>query len=593
MGIISKKTSDLGTLDETQVNNRFSHNRGLSHGSAMQGNGASVSTTSPATPTEAQLQRPNYVRRLSILPERRRESKVYDPVIEAAKGVLYSVFQIHPMIQMLMSLTNDGTSKRSSLEIVFYNTNVHVEELEQEIQRHETMDENGDAAPRETENVQRACQTLISAYIHVCSRLAANIDVIVERGDPRYIRTLLTLLYNSIMELRITMTASQQNDGYRATAGRAAVGDTIRPHSRENSNSVTPTAERPGINTTPPTVIAPRNRDRSAVHNPSNLRVTTDVPLSYVNGPGSARIIPQPSATPRSGESFASSGTSAGRGMGDFTDEDRLFEKIFLSLQKSTDLVMRTLPTFNQQLTTGLKHAMAQRASDDAVTSWKVLIAKCTNAVQQTEMLKSRLSVIKLKEPGIRSQQSFWNLCMNFTEAWCLFAQKIRETTVESKIQLPIDTKSRLRPIQAAMKETTGLIHSSPWSYPNRPFNGGMNVTSPFGSQSATPVALPLTPQSAALGPAVQATVPSTPQSATFSSAFNGNGFDRADALISNGGGMSMSRTGTMTTTAMAGMSSLNALSIPDGSMTPASMVSPGPTGQLPFRLNNGSKVAY
>ncbi len=41
------------------------------------------------------------------------------------------------MIQMLMSLASDGSAKRSSLEIVFYNTNDHVEELELEIQKHD------------------------------------------------------------------------------------------------------------------------------------------------------------------------------------------------------------------------------------------------------------------------------------------------------------------------------------------------------------------------------------------------------------------------------------------------------------------------
>lgn len=55
---------------------------------------------------------------------------------------------------------------------------------------------------------------------------------------------------------------------------------------------------------------------------------------------------------------------------------------------------------------------------------------------------------------------------------------------------------------------------------------------------------MPMTPQSAALGPAVQATVPSTPSS-SYNAMFSGNVFERADALLSINAGSS--RTATMT----------------------------------------------
>ena len=600
MGIVSKKAQELGTLEEAEAGNRISHYRGLSHGSAMQGNGANITNMandSPVSPADAPMSRPVYVRRMSILPERRRESKVYDPVVEAAKGILYSVFQIHPMIQMLMGLTNDGTAKRSSLEIVFYNTNSHVEELEREILRHDpsvTGDE--DVGNVENENVHRACITLVNAYAHVCSLLASNVDLFIDNGDPRYIRTLLVQLYNSIMELRVTTSQVSPNDGYRRAANRAAIGETIKPSSRESS--VTPTAERPGA-------VQQRIARGNFVHNPSNLRVATDVPMPYINGTGRTATIT--SATPRSGESFAS---TSSRGMSaDFSEEDRLFERIFLSLQKSSDLVMRTLPNFNAQFTTGLRNAMAQRAPEQVLQCWKILIAKCNTAIQQTEILKSRLSNIKLKEPGIRTQGTFWTLCNNFLDSWAELAHKIRDFA--GKIQMPMDTRTRLRPIHTSMKETMELILQSPWAYYMRQSSiAATSSTSPFsavggGGGGGNPVQLPMTPQSAALGPAVQATVPSTPQSASFAGAFSGNVFERADALIS-AGGLSMARTTTFSSSnySTSGSSSLNSISSTlsggaDGTITPQSMLSPGPGplgpvgGPLSLRLNNGSKVAF
>lgn len=592
MGIVSRKPSELGTLDETRANNRFSHYRGLSHGSAMQGPSANMAAKSPASPAEQFLQRPIYVRRLSVLPERRGETKILDPVLEAAKGILYSVFQIHPMIQMLLSLTNDGTAKRSSLELVFYNTNAHVEELEMEIQKHDPALQDGYGPQdndNENENVQSACVTLVNAYAHVCSLLASNVDLFIDNGDPRYIRTLLTQLYNSIMELRVTCTQVTPEDGYKKVErvpSRAALNETIRPYHRENSreNSITPTADRPGLS-------GFRARNGNFVHNPSNLRVATDVPVPYINGTGRTATIT--SATPRSGESFSSSNASGGRVLGDFTEDDRQFEKIFLSLQKSTDLVLRILPNLNMQFTDALRSAIAQRAPEETTAKWKLMVAECSTTIQQTETVKNRLSMIKLKEPGIRSQPTLWNMVARFFASWADLVTEMKRCI--NVLPLPFDIRTRLRPIQQSIKETNALIYASPWSgYVSQYSTNSHSVMSPDGSQSGIPFPMPMTPQSAALGPAVQATVPSTPQSASFSSAFNGNVFERADTLISLGG-LSMSRTGTMTSGSTTSLNST--LSSQDTSLTSSSMLSPnggsGPLAPLPFRLNNGSKAAF
>ncbi|KAI1388686.1 putative cell morphogenesis protein Sog2 [Hypoxylon trugodes] len=585
MGIVSKKATELGTLEEGQTNNRFSHYRGLSHGSSMTGNlnpnGAVV--ISPNSPAEPLLNRPNYVRRLSVLPEQRRESRIFDPIIESAKGILYAIFQIHPMIQLFTRLTNDGTTKRSSLEIVFYNTNFHIEQLEQEIQKHEFATENGPYTPRENENVQRAVLTLINAYSHICSLLMNNMNTIVDNGDPRYIRTMMMLLYHSIMELRITAneisggtTQPAYNNGYH----RPAIEDTIRAHSRESS--MTPTIERPGLNGRP--------RPGAFVHNPSNLRVATDMNVPYINGTG--RMAQVTSATPRSGESFASSNGDP-RFPADFTADERLFEKIFLSLQKSSDLVMRILPSINQQFVVYKRNAENQRASDRIIHCWKGLVARCSIAIADTERLKDRLSLIKLKEPGVRTDPLFWSLCKSFIDSWAEFGSRLKSSM--DQVSFALDIRTRLRPIQIGVKETNQLIMASPWAYLLRHAGniGEMpNHYSPNHYSSNSAVSLPMTPQSAALGPAVQATVPSTPQSAHFDNVFNGNVFQRADTLI-NMGGLSISRTGTMTSTSTSLNSSFSSTMSQDDRQGPSSALSPnGSIGPAAYRLNGGSKSA-
>ncbi|KAL2160189.1 hypothetical protein VTH06DRAFT_1845 [Thermothelomyces fergusii] len=649
MGMVSKR-SELSTLEETEVNNRFSHYRGLSHGSAMQGNGGAPGPAGSPNVGSPAEQRPVYVRRLSVLPERRRESKASpDPVMEAAKGILYAVFQIHPMIQTLVGLANDGTSRRSNLEIVVYNTAAHVEQLEYEIQRHEQADE-GAAGQKENESVQRACLTLINAYVHVCSLLTSNVDLLLDNGDPRYIRTLLTQLYNSIMELRVTCAQGGPPGGGGMGGGGGGgshrpapsfgwpdPGETIRPHSREPS--VTPAIDR----------MPNRSRNGTHAYHPSSLRVATDVSGPYVIN-GSGRAAMAGAATPRSGESFASASTTGMRNLSaDFTEEDRAFERIFLSLQKTTDLVMQVLPTLNTQFASSMRSCAAQRGPDHRLQLWKTAISKCGAAIQQTEVLKSRLSSIKLKEPGVRTQPAFWRLCSSFVDSWYVLIKSIKP--LQNDAQLPVDTKARLRPIQTSMKDTCDLMMSSPWAYLLRqPGPPEPVASSPYGGPTTAapaPMHVPMTPQSAALGPAVQATVPSTPQSASFSAAFSAVlDRDRSDTLLSaagggegrggfgfgigigivgaggsggggGGGGGSgggggngfgsgfgsalPSRSGTMNSSSTASLtaSSVNSMSSAgssshDGVVTPSSALSPGgagPLGPLPFRLNGAGNM--
>jgi hypothetical protein len=403
MGIVSKKPSELGTVEETKLN-RYSHFRGLSHGSAIQNsstNGAN-SSRGPASPADMSTPRATYVRRLSSLPERKRESSSPDPIVEGAKGILFALFQVHPMIQSLVGLTRDGSNKRTSLERVFYNASTQVEELDRDIQTYDNYsEEDEEVSPRSNETVHRACLTCVSAYIHVCGLLTSNIDTLLNNGDPRYIRTLLLLVYGSLAEVRnagASLFASPENERSRL---QPVIEDTLRPQARDKAISTM--RERP----------APVLRTRSAtvVQHPNQLRVTTDVRPQFLNGAG--RSATMTSATPRSGESFASSG---GRSIanGDFNDEDRLFEKIFLGLQQSSEMAIKTLPSVNGYFVAAMRVTIQQGNVDQLKAYWQILSQKCTTALQTAETLKARLSLIKLKEPGIRNQSAFWELCTGF-----------------------------------------------------------------------------------------------------------------------------------------------------------------------------------
>jgi len=594
MGIV-KKPSDLMTVDETKTN-RYSHLRGLSHGSAMQGgntdNVTNGNTRSPASPADSSNGRSTYVRRLSSLPERKRKSSSPDPIIEGAKGILFALYQVHPLIQSVMGLTRDTSDKMTSLERVFFNASTHVEELDRDIQGYDTYsEEDEEVAPRSNANVHRACVTCVSAYIHVCTLLSKNVESLLNNGDPRYIRMLLLHIYGSLVEVRnagVSLLGPHQKlveNLPPLTEGR----DTIRPIPRDKS--VTSTRERPN-----PT---PRLRSATVVQHPGNLRVMTESRAAYMNGSG--RSATMTSATPRSGESFASV-SSSGRLNGDFTEEDRLFERIFLGLQQSSEMAIRTLPTVNAHFLQSMKQSIQQGNHDQLKHYWQTLGQKCSFALQTADSLKSRLSLIKLKEPGIRTQSAFWELCNAFMSAYYNLVVKVKEVKTITPL-LSTDVIALLRPLQKVIRETSQLIQVSPWSFLAGPgsgsqsngngANGNGNGNGVYNLQSpASQFSLPMTPASAALGPAVQATVPSTPASASYNATmFQGNVFERADALLSmvNSSAFS-SRAGTMTSNSTMGSGSNTTMS----TMTTNYGEGPGSGGQGPggtFSPTNGSGI--
>ncbi|KAK2625116.1 hypothetical protein QTJ16_005485 [Diplocarpon rosae] len=571
MGIVSKKLAELDTVDETKLN-RYSHFRGLSHGSAMQGSSGTTgngNSRSPASPADSSGQRPTYVRRLSSLPERKRESLSPDPTVEAAKGILYALFQVHPLIQSLLGVTRDGTNKRTSLERVFYNATTHVEELDRHIQNYMTYSEE-EASPHSNDNVQRACVTCVSAYMHVCSLLQRNVETLLENGDPRYIRTLLLLVYGSTAEIRNAGVEFMKRKRQLPQVAEAdEESETARFQPRDKS--VTPTRHRPGTN--------PRSRSATVVQH-SNLRVATSVPPPFMNGV--ARSVTMMAATPQSGDSFASSTISGGRmGAGDFTEEDRIFEKIFLRLQDASEMTIRALPHVNGHFYTAMEAGSKQSKPDQPKQFWQALINRTYTALQTAESLKARLSLIRLKDPGIRAQCAFWELCNAFIMTYTDLVIKVKEAKSISA-SLPTDVIILLRPLQKAIKETSQLIQTSPWACLATPQTNGVSNSSYIAHSPASQVPLPMTPQSAALGIAVQATVPSTSQSTAYSAMFSGNVFERADALLSmNASSVSSSRTGTMTSTYGSN----------DGTVLPSSVASP--VNSFGTRFNNNSRTAF
>ncbi len=568
MGIVTRKNSDLGTVDETNRNSH--HFRGQSHSSVLRdkhSNGVRNGGNSSSSPRDVERQRGMFVRRLSSLPEYKRESRSPDSIIEGAKGVLYSLHQVHPHISTLISVVKDGNSKRSSLERVYHNAITHLDHLDQELHIIENKPYvSHEEKVRSTSNISFAASACIAAYRHVGNILLRNSHQLVADGDQRYIRTLILLVYGSLIEarnacwsLRITPPKFKPQ---KSNHLRISTIEEKRPKRRDRS--ITPTRERPNPER--------RFRNGGLVHHSGNhsqfnsvSSTNSTVPL-YVNGRSRSNsrtnTLPVSATnsvanTPRSGESFmgprtpmirsrSNSAVAVGHGIQnlqpplDGSDHEAQFEKIFLTLTKAVEQGTRTIPGVLDQFTRCLE--VAQRTAYTAQnihTLWTTLISRCHVCIEMCEILKMRLSTIKLNEPDVRNAKDFWRICVKFTNS----VVKLMDGIADAKRLdiVPNDVIQMMRPVLKLARSAFLDINRSPWSsfafVDDGPFttngNGYHRTRGSSGGSSSSPFSVPATPLSAALGPAAQATVPSTPASASLERSFQGDIFQRADTLAS------------------------------------------------------------
>lgn len=570
MGIVTKKNTSFGTLDEGRANRNNLHYRGQSDGSALREkptNGFRIAAShSLSEPQDYDRQRGTYVRRLSSLPEYKCVSESPDRIIEGSKGVLYALYQVHQHVSTLIHVVNDGSSKRSSLGRVYHNATTHLERLDQELHDFE----NGSYSIEEDQgrsnsNVSYACSTCIVAYKQVGNLLFHNIGRLVADGDQRYIRTLVLLLYGSLVEAR---NACQSFGVVFGTPRPPRAAENPIPTIEEEGQkrrdrSLTPTRERPNPER--------RWRNGRAIQQPGHLNLLNSianaqnaVPL-YVNGRSRSNsrtsafnnsIASSMANTPRSGETFSIPATPVIRSRSnsvlgvhavqtrlavpDDPETDALFEQIFLGLTYSVDQGIQAIPMVKDHFMNCFKVAQSASSPPKASELWSQLVRLSQFCLDMCETLKMRLSTIKLHEPTLRNRE-FWKLCIKYINSVVDLLSGIRAAKHVELV--PTDVLRIIHPVHVSAREALSNIKGSPWARllgnaESSPLTNGSNRHRPGGSSGSTtsPFApsIPATPLSAALGPAAQATVPSTPSSisASLDRSFQGDVFQRADSLL-------------------------------------------------------------
>lgn len=580
MGIVTRKQSDLGTVDESRANRNSFHLRGQSHGSALQDRYISNlrhGETTPPSPLRAERQRGTFMRRLSSLPEHKRGSVSPSGVVEGAKGVLYSLHQIHSHLTTLVKVLTSKTSKeKSDLERFYHGAYSQIEALDSVLHDfHHRKAESMDPKLHFDASVVGACQKLTTNYRRVGDLLLSIISRLVSEGDQRYIRTFILLLYGSLNEARNAVLnfdiLASRNEPQSITTSRI---HTIHEEPRVRRDmSITPTKQRPN----------PDRRWQNGMPGQQSSNFGTFSPLSgaqtavplYFNGRSrsnsrTGQLMSSASSsvanTPRSGETFKLPGPGTPRlrsrsnsalgyriqnvsQIAEGPEQEVYFEKIFVALTQCVENIQNIVPVARQQFDRCLNVAQLSYTSQQIILLWSTLVSRSSVAIETSYAMQRRLSTIKLNEPDVRQSRDFWRLCGKLLTYLEKFMSGVREAKCLELISM--DLIKIIYPLQRSFSELGRSIKNSPWEHltqensdqqqqqqqhhqhhqqPSLNTEGASRYRSRTDSGNS-PYAnnVPATPLSAALGPAAQATVPT---SATLDRSFEGGVFQRADVLL-------------------------------------------------------------
>jgi len=405
---MSRKPLESARLDPA-ASLQLQHARGLSHGSAIH-NGVLPNSindaASPISPVDGDLVRPFLGRRLSTLTEDKRKSRPNDPYIDLARGLSFAMSQMHDPVKNLVRFASDG--KRSKLESVSQNAFTFLDELDRQLNKLENVSEENEDVERRKSivSVQANCETSVQLFGELLVGLQNSSQTLVQQGKPRYVRSLMHLLYAGLVEIRNAY--AKIGIEFQATP---------KPIQREISRGryAPSTPRRPSTSF--------RIRDPSANHTQSRSSSRQRVPpptsaFPLVNMSRSASMTSLPGVV-RPGDSFHGYATSTRTTRSNTlqslqsvneAEEEEQFERIVFHLTKACEVALQVLPTCSVEFA-----KLRDGASGSNATLLDGICERVSLTCDGADALSKRLETLPLNDPVIRSQPDFWQLCTAFT----------------------------------------------------------------------------------------------------------------------------------------------------------------------------------
>jgi hypothetical protein len=577
MGMITRKTTELGTVDETRANRNSYHYRGYSHASVLRDkstNSARKSgsgSSTPVSPLDAGRQLRPFFRRTPSLLLHKKRAECEDPPFKRSMSIYVSMYHVHSMIGCLLSLMKEGTTKKSSIEKHYVNASISLEVLGKHL--NDFSNEEGTSSLR---SIRMATCDSIFAYYNICKMLWCSIGYVVGATYEPYTRALLLGVYGGMSEARIAFDGLRTKTRATPTSNPAPSLPSLPPDPPPayGPTVVTTGKDRPQTVRRAPSETA--FRYGNAMKSSSNPYASVALIGNGRSRSNSRTTNPFSSATssvantPRS-ESFTVPPTPNTVSLDTpYLDpvHDLAFEKIFHDAQAAIKKGLSILPGIATKFRHILEVASTTFADEVIIALWHRLTTRARNCLEMCEAVQQSLSSTHLNEPG---QQT-----LDFMKRYCKYAHSytaMMDVFVEAnKIEL-VDPEIRhlLQPLHSLHQAAVRNIRASPWSWAlnsdepphlplkqlphaintsyhwNNPNLSHMNMNGriPYGTywagngvngvamnghhrtrgdsgSSSSPyiASQPATPMSAALGPAAVATVPRTPAVDVFSSEY-------------------------------------------------------------------------
>lgn len=413
LGYVPRKTSDAALFTDTGTL-KPKHFRGASHASVisiLQTSSGGETSSGPGSPVDGPTSRSAISsRRLSSLPEARRASKSGHPVVKLARRIVFSLYQLNAPIDNVLRVIRGGTPKKSIAERAHFAAMAQVDELDRLLHRLADRTEEDNDAYEDINSIKALLRKSIHcmrSYGQVATELRLNARKIVFRGEPMYIRSMMLQVYGSLVEIRNALSVLEDS-----ILDKTPVR-TQRTSRAMSSRSVTPTQAKPLTN---------RRIRGATILQPGGIdNVQPPVPLISGTNSHTGTMTSISTATPTSahGESFSGlvsapmSRSNTMQSHVDEMDDERQFERIYLKLQNACTMAEQILPNCRTDI--AMRKEGAARSMNVNVTHmWTIAYQKSEAALNALQSLKEHLSVVKLKDPALRSQQDFWRLCDTF-----------------------------------------------------------------------------------------------------------------------------------------------------------------------------------
>lgn len=465
---MSRTRTGLGPVLE----DRSRHSRGFSHDYIQESAGESGSNL--RSPAEVQHNSRAYFRRLSSLPQSKRISLSSANVVEASRGMLFALSQIHMAVRQYVIFCA-VPELTGAINRVLYNANAHVGALVDVLEAHETRPEGADTKP-----VIEACRACVGAFKHVINIFHTRMRDLTSQADVRYTRTLLMLLFGAAAEMQNSWTtlapsASASQPTSMASSQENITRSVAQPGSRLKSHSNASAASFAAMQKTPTTAMA------------SDSFVLASAPV----------------------------GGAPAETMSMMETDEQLFEKISLATAATLTLLSLLGETAsNSAIASAQGPATPGAVANSTNNKLRELMSNCMGAGEVTRRLKNTLPNARVAT-DLAEKNKLWEDTNSFVKAVINVAALARSISSEYPFSKAI--VNALSAVARTTKDLTILLAVSSFSPTVRANEVVYNPAT-----SNTPLSASLGPAQAVLTPALP-NFPSGPLSSPYG---NVNRFD-------------------------------------------------------------------